>query len=81
MNSAEMKVEMFEFIASLQDEQSMSIVYSKLREAKSEIDEGWDELSPEQQSYILKSYEESYNHENWVDHEDVKKHHAKWLQK
>jgi hypothetical protein len=39
----------------------------------------WHEIPAEQQAHILKSYKESYNPENWIDHEEVKKLHAKWL--
>ena len=49
----------------------------------SEIEDSnwWHEIPAEQQARILKSYKESYSPENWIDHEEVKKHHAKWLQK
>lgn len=84
MNATEMKVEMFEFIASLQGEQSMSIAYAKIKEAQSEIDgeiDWWDDLSPEQQKRLEKSLAESYDEKNLIDHEDAKKIHARWLKK
>ena len=46
-----------------------------------ENDDWWEDVPKEQQNRILKSYKESYNPENWTDHEEVKKQHAKWLQK
>ena len=39
----------------------------------------WDELPPEQQARLQKSIEESYDPKNLIDHEDMKKKHAKWL--
>jgi hypothetical protein len=84
MNNAEMKVEIFEFVTSLKDEQSMSIVYSKIKEAQFEIDndsDWWDDLSPEQQQRLEKSLEDSYDEKNLIDHEDAKKMHARWLRK
>jgi hypothetical protein len=43
MDTAEMKLEMIQFIASLQNEEEAFIVYSKIREAKMKVDEerGW----------------------------------------
>jgi hypothetical protein len=43
MDNAEMKLEMIQFITSLQNEEETFIVYSKIREAKMKMDEerGW----------------------------------------
>jgi hypothetical protein len=43
MDTAEMKLEMIQFIASLQNEEETFIVYSKLKEAKMKVDDerGW----------------------------------------
>lgn len=44
-------------------------------------EDSWNDIPPIHQERILNSYEESFNSKNWVNHEDVKKQHAKWLQK
>jgi hypothetical protein len=43
MDTAEMKLEMIQFITSLQNEEETFIVYSKLKEAKMKVDDerGW----------------------------------------
>ena len=41
----------------------------------------WDELPAEQQARLNQSIEESYDPKNLVDHEEMKKRHAKWLRK
>ena len=55
--------------------------FVKVLQEAAENDEWWQDIPKEEQARILKSYKESYNSENWIDHEDVKKQHAKWLQK
>jgi hypothetical protein len=84
MNTAEKKVEMFEFIASLQDEQQFSIVYSKFREAKETIEEenDWfDELTPMQQAELEASIKECDNPANLVPHEEAVKMIDVWLKR
>jgi hypothetical protein len=43
MDTAEMKLEMIQFIAALQNEEEAFIAYAKIREAKMKVDEerGW----------------------------------------
>jgi hypothetical protein len=51
MDTAEMKLEMIQFITSLQNDDETFIVYSKLKEAKMKVDDerGWfDEQSKKQ---------------------------------
>ncbi len=91
MNIAELKMEMVEIISQTFDEQTVNRLYAKIQEAvESENDlqsedvtdeSWWDEVSLSQQKRILKSYRESFDPQNWIDHEEMKKRHAKWLQK
>lgn len=39
----------------------------------------WNRFTPEQRKELEKSFEESYNPENWISHDDMRKKHAKWL--
>jgi len=41
----------------------------------------WNDLSPEEKDELLLSYEESFDPNNLISHEEVKKHHDKWLKK
>ena len=83
-------------IASMSDLELKGIVLAIVGRAESRVqlerfveviqevadnDDWWADVPKEQQNRILKSHKESYNSENWVDHEEVKKQHAKWLQK
>ncbi|MBY0433166.1 MAG: hypothetical protein K2U26_03560 [Cyclobacteriaceae bacterium] len=40
-----------------------------------------DGLSPEEKNELLLSYEESFDSNNLISHEEVKKQHDKWLRK
>ncbi|MGB3077444.1 MAG: hypothetical protein WBB31_00080 [Saprospiraceae bacterium] len=41
----------------------------------------WNELSKEQQEELLIAYEESFDKENLIPHQEVRKQHEKWLGK
>ncbi len=41
----------------------------------------WSRFTPEQRAELEQSFEDSYNSDNWIAHEDMLKKHAKWLQK
>jgi hypothetical protein len=46
-----------------------------------ETGELWKSLKQEEQEELLLSYEESFNPDNLISHEQVKKQHGKWLEK
>jgi hypothetical protein len=80
MNTLAIKVEMFEILASTHDEAMLLKLYKKMKEAMDATQpDWWDELPPEQQVRLSKSIEESYDEANLIDHEVMKKKHAKWL--
>ncbi len=82
MNALAIKVEMFELLAQTYDEAVLLKLYKSMKEVFETTDtDWWDELPPEQQARLQKSIEESYDPENLIDHEDMKKKHAKWLVK
>ena len=84
MNIAEMKIEMIEFITSLHDEQGASIAYSKIQEAKEEIEEDvdwYDELTPEQQAELKEAEKECDNPANLVPHSEAVKTIERWLKR
>ena len=82
MNALAIKVEMFELLAQTYDEAVLLKLYKSMKEVfETTESDWWDELSTEQQTRLQKSIEESYDPENLIDHEDMKKKHAKWLVK
>lgn len=83
MNVLELKGSIFELIARIDNPKSLSRVHDFLEHFKDNPDDEteWDGVSAIHQERILNAYEESFNSDNWVNHEDVKKQHAKWLQK
>jgi hypothetical protein len=91
MNIAELKMEMVEIISQTYDEPTVNRLYAKIHEVMEEDDDSqngevtdeswWNDMPLQQQERILTSYKESFDPENWIDHEDMKKRHAKWLQK
>ena len=90
MNIAELKMEMVEIISQTYDEPMVNRFYAKIYEAIEEEDaqnddvtdeSWWDEIPTEQQERILTAYKESFDPKNWIDHKEMKKRHAKWLQK
>jgi hypothetical protein len=89
-NIAELKMEMVEIISQTYDEPMVNRIYAKIQEAIEEEDtqngdvtneSWWEEMPTQQKERILTSYKESFDPENWIDHEEMKKRHAKWLQK
>ena len=90
MNIAELKMEMVEIISQTYDAPMVNRIYEKIHEAIEETnpqngdvtDESWwDKVLLQQQQRILTAYRESFDPHNWISHEDMKKRHAKWLQK
>ena len=83
MNVLELKGSIFELIARIDNPKSLAHVHDYLAHFKDNPEEEgeWEGVSPAQKERILNAYQESFNPENWVDHEEVKKQHAKWLQK
>jgi hypothetical protein len=62
MDTAEMKLEMIQFIAALQNEEEAFIAYAKIREAKMKVDEerGW--LNQQKPSHGLNMGESILEH-------------------
>ena len=81
MNVLELKGSIFELIARIDNPKSLHRVHEFLEHFNDNSDDEWDEVPPVHQERILNAYKDSFNSDNWVDHEDVKKQHAKWLQK
>jgi hypothetical protein len=92
MNITELKMEMVEIISQTYDEPTVNRMYAKIHEVMEQDEEDlqngdvtdeswWHDMPMQQKERILTSYKESFDPENWIDHEEMKKRHAKWLQK
>ena len=80
MNVAELKVDLVQLIMAIDEENTLRKMMKVFKDVAQKED-WWDEIPVLHQARILQSYKDSFNSENWIDHEDVKKQHAKWLQK
>jgi hypothetical protein len=67
-------------IDQIEDETVLK-AYFKLIESLSLNQKGklWSELTIEEREELILSYEESFNQENLLSHDEVKKQHSKWL--
>ena len=82
MDTLAIKVKMFEMLSETHDDALLLKLYKTMKEVfeTTQLD-WWDDLPIEQQIRLQKSIEESYDPENLIDHEVMKKKHAKWLRK
>jgi hypothetical protein len=82
MNALAIKVEMFEMLSHTHDDALLLRLYKTMKEVfETPETDWWDDLPIEQQVRLKKSIEESYDPANLIDHEVMKKKHAKWLKK
>jgi hypothetical protein len=74
------KEQFHQLIDAIEDEKMLKAYY-ELVKMLSGTDEGklTRELSPAQQEDLLKSYEESFDEDQLVDHEEMKRQYKKWL--
>lgn len=82
MNTAtisELKVEMFELLAQTHDEAKVVKLYEAIHDVLGEENDGWSDLSPEEQIKLDLAIEETYNPSKLVSHEQVLKMIDKWL--
>ncbi len=75
MSVIELKSSLMQMIGDIHSEAILKNMFRLLKEA-SQDEDWWDEIPAQHQARILKSYEESFNPDNWIDHEEMKKRHA-----
>jgi hypothetical protein len=78
MSILELKNEIHEMVVLLQSEKALLQVFETAQKAVDEEDL-WDALSFEQVESLKNSIAKSKNKDLLLNHEDVKKRHAKWL--
>ncbi len=81
MNVLELKGGLLEMVANVRDEAILIQLQSAFKKVIQPENDLWDELSDERKKLLDQAIEESYDPNNWIDHEEVKKKHAKWLSK
>jgi hypothetical protein len=74
MTIAELKVEMFEIILSIQDEKKALRMLNFLRSNRDITDYN---LTSEQEAELFESIKESYDTSKWITHEEMKKKHKR----
>ena len=69
-------------IEKIEDEEVLKGYFKLIQRLNNnQTGELWDGLSPEEKDELLLSYEESFDSNNLISHEEVKKQHDKWLRK
>ncbi len=81
MSVLQLRAEVYEKIEGLQTEKGLRLILKAIDKVKGKEDDWWDELSDERKKLLDEAIAESYDPNNWIDHEDAKKKHAKWLSK
>lgn len=79
MTAIEIKKDIYKLVDKIEDTSLLEQFYELLRQATFQ-QEGylWNTLTKEQQSIVLKSYEESKNPANLISAEEAKKTHQRW---
>jgi hypothetical protein len=78
MSILELKSKIHEMVVLLQSEKALLKIFEAAKKAVDEEDL-WDALSSEQIESLKNSIAKSKNKNLLLNHEDVKKRHAKWL--
>ncbi len=83
MNTLELKGSLLDLISKANDNTRLARLFEAYYEIFTTDYDGdwWDELPLEQQTRLTQSIKESYDPKNLIDHEEMKKRHAKWLRK
>ena len=82
MNTLELKGSLLDLISKANDNTRLARLFEAYNEIfTTDETDWWDELPAEQQARLNQSIEESYDPKNLIDHEEMKKRHAKWLRK
>lgn len=79
--SMKTKEEFHDLIDSIQDEKALQVYLELVRMLNGGKGQHvpFQDLSPEQRADLLKSYEESFDENELVDHETVKSQFQQWL--
>ncbi len=85
MNVAELKDVLLKLIGKAKSKAQLIHIIERVEEVFEEEAEDaetfWSRFTPQQRAELEQSFEDSYNPDNWITHEDMQKKHAKWLKK
>tara|TARA_R110001606_G_scaffold33750_1_gene100404 strand:- start:36 stop:275 length:240 start_codon:yes stop_codon:yes gene_type:complete len=76
------KEDFHKLIEKIEDEEVLKGYFKLIQRLNNnQTGELWDGLSPAEKEELLLSYDESFDPNNLVSHEEVKNQHNKWLEK
>tara|TARA_R110000796_G_scaffold252637_1_gene389621 strand:- start:62229 stop:62468 length:240 start_codon:yes stop_codon:yes gene_type:complete len=76
------KEDFHKLIEKIEDEEILKGYFKLIQRLNNnQTGELWDGLSPAEKEELLLSYDESFDPNNLVSHEEVKNQHNKWLEK
>jgi hypothetical protein len=74
------KEDFHHLIDTIDDEQLLNSYYQLIQQLNvGQSGQVWNTLTDQQKNEVLSSYEESFNENNLIPHEQVKQKHDKWL--
>jgi hypothetical protein len=76
------RADFHKLIDDIEDEQVLKEYYALIQRLNyNQTGKLWNQLSVEQKAELLLSYEESFNSQNLIAHNQVQEQHEKWLKK
>ncbi len=76
------KDEFHRLIEAIEDEEVVKAYFKLIQKLNdNQTGELWNSLTPEEKEELLISYGESFDSNNLISHNEVKKQHDKWLKK
>ena len=82
MNDLEIKGILYDVIQKTRSRQDLLRYFDAFIDVEIEKKtEFWEQYTPEQRAELDRSYEESFNPDNWVSHEEVMAKYSKWSKK
>jgi hypothetical protein len=82
MNELEIKSVLHGIIQKARNKKKLLRYFDAFKDVEiEEQSDLWEQYTPEQRAALDQSYEESFNPENWVSHEEVMLKYSKWSKK
>ena len=85
LDTSELKDFLLKLIGKAKNKAQLMRIIERVEEVfEEDAEDGeafWQRFTPQQRTELEQSFEDSYNSENWIAHEDMLKKHAKWLKR
>ena len=85
LDTSELKDFLLKLIGKAKNKAQLMRIIERVEEVfEEDAEDGeafWQRFTPQQRTELEQSFEDSYNPENWIAHEDMLKKHAKWLKR